>query len=67
MELNMALLVPVSSESGRAHWMELSGKQKLVRPICGKGPFNTAYAKMLDHAKFCGKCQEQLTILERAE
>ena len=65
METEFAWQVPISSETGLAHWMEWSPEFKLVKPACGRKEFNTMYAEIIPHAKFCGKCQEALSALER--
>lgn len=51
-----AWMVPISSVSRTAHWMEWTEEHKMVKPACNYGQYNPAFAEIDGHAKLCQKC-----------
>lgn len=62
MTVDMRWLQPLSST--RAHYMPYHDGQRMVRPICGGGPFNAGFARVTG-AGFCGHCQRVLARVEK--
>ncbi len=64
LDLSYAWMVPVSSQTGIAHYMPESAHCGLVKPLCGHGRFNPNYAEIISHAKLCQKCLEAQIAME---
>lgn len=67
---DMRWLTPISSgragsRIGYAHYIPYTDTPALVRSLCGNGPFNTGFARVVVAAPFCLRCQGRLAAMER--
>lgn len=56
----MSWLVPISSPSGRAHWLKVPKYPSMVRSLCGSGSYNSLTSKPIPWAKPCENCRQML-------